>query len=253
MRGGGVVLGCWLMMCAGVLAQSPQQRVLEDLLSTGTHAFYAGEAQRAYELLSQAIQAGIKDPRAYYMRGVVLERLGRPQQAARDFRRAAQLEVLVSADPDEVDLFLMRVQGRVRVKLERIRRQVKVEALRRLRAWERARYEALQRRQKEVSIPEGTHPDPLADQSDQLVLPAGGDLGEGASGAERPSRPQTPSTHSRQPSDQPSPDKPSPSDLGKRQKLRSALYALGEALLPKLQVQIPVPVKNHPPQENSQP
>ncbi|GEM_PF-5878321 len=140
--------------------------VLEELFSTGTHAYYAGEYRRAYELLSEAIEGGLADARVFYMRGVVLHALGRPEQGERDFRRGAELEVRQQAEPQDINGFLSRVQGRLRVKLETIRRAERLRVLRRIQAERRARYQAMLRRQQEVSVPEKPGVDPLADQGE---------------------------------------------------------------------------------------
>ncbi len=146
--------------------QKNNEALLEELFSTGTHAYYAGQFRQAYELLSEAIAGGLQDPRVFYMRGVVLHALGRPEQGERDFRKGAELEVRQQLEPQDVNGFLTRVQGRLRVKLEQIRRQERVKVLRRIQAEQRARYQALQRRQSEVSVPEKPGVDPLADQSE---------------------------------------------------------------------------------------
>ncbi len=149
--------------------ESSDPALLEELFSTGTHAYYAGEFRQAYELLSEAIEGGFQDPRVFYMRGVVLHALGRPEQGTKDFRQGAELEVRQQVDPQDVNSFLVRVQGRLRVKLETIRRQERVKVLRRIQAERRARYQAMLQRQREVSVPEKPGVDPLADQSE---LPA---------------------------------------------------------------------------------
>ena len=253
----------WVMLAVAVAqAQVPSQRVLEELFGEGTHAYYAGQLRRAYQMLSQAIAGGLQDPRAYYMRGVVLERLGRPEQAAKDFYRGAELEVRLEADGVAINRFLMRVQGRVRVKLERIRRQVRTQVLRRILAERRARYQALQKRQTEVAIPEDQGPDPLADQSDQL--PPASTTGpaapqqpkQGGSTSQQPAQPsQAPATPAKTPAGEKEPKaEKSPSGAGvpragkpKPGTLQAALKALGKAFgglvpKPKQMPQLPVPV-----------
>ena len=145
------------------------EALLEELFSTGTHAYYAGQFRQAYELLSEAIAGGLQDPRVFYMRGVVLHALGRPEQGERDFQKGAELEIRQQLEPQDVNGFLTRVQGHLRVKLEQIRRGERVKVLRRIQAERRARYQAIQQRQSEVSVPEKPGVDPLADQSE---LPA---------------------------------------------------------------------------------
>src|SRR6188474_2476225 len=83
-----VAVACIGPVCLGADA------VLEDLYGRGVHAFFARNLSQAHELLTAAINGGSRDPRAYYYRGLVYSRLGRPDEARADMRKGAELEIL---------------------------------------------------------------------------------------------------------------------------------------------------------------
>ena len=59
-----------------------QDALLEDLYGRGVHAFFAQRIPDAFNALNAAIASGSRDPRAYYFRGLTLNRLGRPDEAS---------------------------------------------------------------------------------------------------------------------------------------------------------------------------
>src|SRR5262245_3919722 len=71
-------------LAALLLAAAPgplcfaQDSLLDDLYGRGVHAFFARNYPSAHELFTAAIKGGSRDPRAYYFRGLVYSRLGRP-------------------------------------------------------------------------------------------------------------------------------------------------------------------------------
>lgn len=92
---------------------------------SGVHSYFAGDYQRAYDELSQAIEGGTKDPRAWYYRGLVALKLGRTDEAEADFSAGASHEAGgTGAWP--VARSLERVQGCDRLKLERHRTRARV-------------------------------------------------------------------------------------------------------------------------------
>lgn len=116
-----------------------QSAVLAEIYGRGVHAYNSGNHQQAYELLSMAINNQIRDPRAYYFRGIVASASGRPYEADSDFEEGARLEArgdfgLV------IGRSLARVQGPVRLKLESFREKARLEALAEGVARSRARY-----------------------------------------------------------------------------------------------------------------
>src|SRR4051812_10696787 len=71
-----------------------QDAMLEELYGRGVHAYFSGNMVEAYNSLHAAIKSGSRDPRAFYYRGLVLNRYGRPTEATDDFRKGAELEML---------------------------------------------------------------------------------------------------------------------------------------------------------------
>jgi hypothetical protein len=94
----------------------------------GVHAYFSGSVFQAHESLTAAIEAGSRDPRAYYFRGLTDQMLGRPSEAEADFQRGAELEHADAVDVYPVDRSLERVQGWQRVAIERHRRRALAEA-----------------------------------------------------------------------------------------------------------------------------
>lgn len=152
------------LMLAGSLAAVStslfaQDNILSELYGRGVHDYFAGRSQRALEQLTQAIDAGSRDPRAYYFRGLVQQQLGDCLAAEDDFRQAAALEV---ADSDEfyaVGRALERIQGNRRLEIERIRTEARLAEYQRQQYLRRQRYETIQGAEPEVTIP--VQPEPL--------------------------------------------------------------------------------------------
>src|SRR5581483_9375631 len=102
-----------------------QDAMLEELYGRGVHAFFSGNIRGSFDALNAAIQSGSRDPRAFYYRGIVLNRLGRPDEAAADFGKGAELEML-GGEPYPVGKSLERIQGPERVNLEAHRRAMRL-------------------------------------------------------------------------------------------------------------------------------
>jgi len=113
----------------GGVAQA-QQGLLEDLYGNGAHAYFAGQPMEAYELLNTAIESGSQDPRTYYFRGLTFLQLGRPEEANADFERGAELEAAQGGGFYNVDRALERIQGSVRLNIERQRTKANIAAAR---------------------------------------------------------------------------------------------------------------------------
>jgi hypothetical protein len=127
-----------------------QEAVLGQEYGAGVHAFFADDYVKAYEQLSAAITGGSQDPRAFYFRGLACLKLGRPQDAAIDFRKGSSLE---SADINrfyDVGRALERVQGSERGQLETYRVAARMAALEQAERMRKARYEAIQREESRV-------------------------------------------------------------------------------------------------------
>jgi hypothetical protein len=103
------------------VAQAIDSNVLSALYGEGMKAYYSGRYTQAHETFSQAIEAGSKDPRCFYFRGLSNLKLGRGPDAGMDFEKGAAIE---AADFDvffNVSGALERVQGPDRLTLERYR------------------------------------------------------------------------------------------------------------------------------------
>jgi tetratricopeptide (TPR) repeat protein len=148
-----------LLACAGAAATgsspaSATQPTIEALplaaaYGDGVHAYFAGDFTRAYEDLSQAIEAGTTDPRAYYFRGLAALRQGRSDEAEADFTEGATRESAgLGAWP--VGRSLERIQGPDRLRLERHRTRARVTLLQRQRDAELQRYSQIEAAQPDV-------------------------------------------------------------------------------------------------------
>ena len=136
----------------------------------GVHAYFAGDSQRAYDDLTQAIEAGTSDPRAWYFRGLAALQLGRLDEAEADFSTAATRETEAVGDW-AVSRSLERVQGRGRLALERHRVRARVAGLQQRRQSVDRRYSEIESRQSEVlreRQPRGGSPDPLQKFGEEL-------------------------------------------------------------------------------------
>ena len=105
-----------------------QEAVLAEIYGRGVHAFYSGQHDQARQMFSSAINNGIKDPRAYYFRGIVSSMQGRSFEAESDWKQGAMLEAQAGSNP-AVGRSLARFQGSARLKLEQIRQTARLQAL----------------------------------------------------------------------------------------------------------------------------
>ena len=142
---------------------------------SGVHAYFSNDYQRAYDDLTQAVEAGTQDPRAYYFRGLAARKLGRLDEAEADFSTASEREAEgTGAWP--VSRSLERVQGPDRLALERYRIRARVAAFQRDQAAIERRYSGIERRQPDllrVLRPEGFEIDPAPGflDSESVVTP----------------------------------------------------------------------------------
>lgn len=101
---------------------------LAEAYGSGVHAYFSGDFDRSYADLTNAIEAGTSDPRAWYFRGLAALKLGRTDEAEADFSEAARREA-EGPGAWPVGRALERVQGCDRLKLERHRVRGRVAAL----------------------------------------------------------------------------------------------------------------------------
>jgi tetratricopeptide (TPR) repeat protein len=127
-----------------------QDAVLAQQYGSGVHAYFAGDLQQAYDRLSAAAQAGSKDPRVFYFRGLTYLQFGRPQEAAIDFRKGAELESRDINRFYNVGKSLERVQGSARIQLEGYRVDARMAVLEQEERIRKARYEEMKREEERV-------------------------------------------------------------------------------------------------------
>jgi len=116
---------------------------LRDTIGGGIHAYHAGDFDRAYDDLTNAIEAGTDDPRSYYFRGLAALKLGRTSEAEADFSAGADREVSTGSIR-RVSQSLERVQGHDRLTLERFRARARLGALQRDREVYGRRYSTIE-------------------------------------------------------------------------------------------------------------
>ena len=106
-----------------VFAAGPSSLAAMDVpagLGAGMHAFHGGDYAASFNWLSGVIEAGSKDPRAFYFRGLAARRCGREFEAEADFLEGARLEAMGNGGWN-VGRALERVQGADRLLIERYR------------------------------------------------------------------------------------------------------------------------------------
>jgi tetratricopeptide (TPR) repeat protein len=162
---------CLSLACVGVALPSlAQDGLLEDLYGRGVHAYFEHRYEEAHGLLTKAITSGLKDPRAYYFRGLTNLRLGRSDEAQAEFATGAEYEAM-AAEPVNVGKALERIQGAERMAIERHRRAGRLALHNKAAAAAKARYEERIRAEERVLLPgrggASTRPAPAAaDESD---------------------------------------------------------------------------------------
>ncbi|TWU22197.1 hypothetical protein Pla52o_32520 [Novipirellula galeiformis] len=119
---------CSLGLLTGSGSALAQNPVLSEMYGRGVHAFYAGQLDDANQFLSMAIDNGIKDPRAFYFRGLVANTQGRQFEAEADWRQGAELEASSGGNPS-IGRSLARFQGPERLKLEQVRQTARLEMM----------------------------------------------------------------------------------------------------------------------------
>ncbi len=113
----GLMLALTGLACVPVLGQD---YYLNQLYGQGVHAFNRGQYTEAERLLDEAIQEGIRDPRAYYFRALTRCRTTGHLDST-DVQTGARLE-LEGYNGYDIGISLQRVQGSDRMCFERMRR-----------------------------------------------------------------------------------------------------------------------------------
>lgn len=128
---------------------SAQSEILAEMYGRGVHAYYAGDTDNATRFLTMAIDNGIKDPRAYYFRGLVAHMNGNQDQAEIDWQMGADMEAASGPNPG-VGRSLSRFQGSARLTLESIRQEARLKALATATSRAQARYGEIQEAEARV-------------------------------------------------------------------------------------------------------
>jgi len=119
-------LSLFVVGLLNTIPASAQEDTASELYGYGVHAYYSKTYAEAFELLNQSIEHSAKDPRAFYFRGLSQHKLGRADEAKGDFQHAAELEILGTDRKYNISVSLERVQGTVRLEIEKARRQARV-------------------------------------------------------------------------------------------------------------------------------
>jgi hypothetical protein len=200
--GPAVGLASLVVAAGGLLGAVRAEPVMTEVTAlaraygAGVHAYFSGDAQRAYDDLTQAIEAGTRDPRAWYFRGLAALKLGRLDEAEADFSTAATRETAAAGDW-AVSRSLERVQGHDRLALERHRVRARV-------AGYEKRRQAVERRYSQI---ESLQPEMLREQRPDGATQ---DPPKEFGAVETPEEPSTPPPPS--PEDQPAADMPAEPD-----------------------------------------
>lgn len=170
------LVGLTMAIAGGSLAAAEfvgeEPVAVRTAIGEGMHAYHAGDYDRAYDALTNAIEAGTDDPRGYYFRGLAALRLGRTSEAEADFTTGADRE-LANGSMRRVSLSLERVQGTDRLTLERFRARARLGALQREREVYGRRYSTIEEASSDVRRrrrPEDIRP--------EYVAPRGLPIGE---------------------------------------------------------------------------
>ena len=122
------------------LAQA--QDPLDEMYGQAVHSYFRGDSNRAQSLLTEVIDAGSQDPRAFFFRGLC-QPSGGIDVSNPDFDRAAQLEI-DGKKVVNVGKALERIQGPSRVAIEKARSKARLASRARLLEMQRTRYEGMQ-------------------------------------------------------------------------------------------------------------
>lgn len=136
-----ITLGAAVALVAQIgLTDDP---VVSAYYGSGVHAFYAGHFLQSHQDLTEAIEGGIQDPRAFYFRALAKLKLGQQPEADADFIEGARREVLGLGNYP-VARSLERVQGSDRIRLEQYRTHARIAAVQQNRRASELRYSQIE-------------------------------------------------------------------------------------------------------------
>ena len=111
------------------------------LYGQGVHAYNIGEYEAALNIFNSAVEQGTEDPRVFLFRGLVYHHQGKTKEALTDLKKGAELEAIDKRGFYPVAPALIRVQGKVRLQVERLRREARANLVQIEKARTAARYE----------------------------------------------------------------------------------------------------------------
>ncbi len=136
-----------IIAVAGNCISAAEQTAVE-FYGQGVHAYFAADYDSAIATLTKSIEKDDHDPRAFYFRGLALASRDGLDAGTADLAKGADLEM----DPVDKRLFgvnsaLQRVQGKLRLALEKQRTIARLATAERKKKRERVKYEKLRRRE----------------------------------------------------------------------------------------------------------
>ena len=147
------LLSCCLCVLASGMVQA-QADPLFELYGQGVHAYFAGNLEKSNELLTAAIDAGTRDPRVHYFRGLVQTRQSGLGAGLADYENGAQLEYGAERGiAVNVPKSLERVQGAMRAEIEKVRQTARVAARETNAMMQRARMESIRQNSGAPAVP----------------------------------------------------------------------------------------------------
>ncbi len=143
-------VGWMTLVLIGLVGQhvAGQDEGAAELYGRGVHAYFAGDYELAVSLLSESIEKNDLDPRSYYFRGLALASIAGVDSGLADFRQGADVEINRTDRPVyDINGALQRVQGSLRLELEKVRAATCKAAVGRKKKRDLVRYEELKRRE----------------------------------------------------------------------------------------------------------
>ncbi len=139
-----------IIIVAGIRVFAEDQSAVE-LYGQGVHAYFAGDYESAVGYMSASIEKHGTDPRPYYFRGLALAALHGLESGLADMAKGADVEAnKMDKRIYDINGALQRVQGTLRLALEKQRSSARVAAAERRKRQDRIRYEELKRREDVV-------------------------------------------------------------------------------------------------------
>ncbi|MHB8955373.1 MAG: hypothetical protein ACYC4U_20535 [Pirellulaceae bacterium] len=176
-------VGWMTLVLIGLVGQhvTGQDEGAAELYGRGVHAYFAGDYKGAVGWLAESIEKNGLDPRSYYFRGLALANISGVDAGRADFEQGAEVEINRTDRPKyNINAALQRVQGSLRLELEKVRAATRKAAVERKQKRDRVRYEELKRREDIVLFK--PYPTEVQDKLELPKLDLGGQQDPFASG-----------------------------------------------------------------------